>query len=230
MHPHVLQLEKDRFINSEPELYYFSNGLIDFSENQLTRDKLLEWKHMLDDLRWEAVSFSFYKKSFGTFIQNERFVLPLMALFLLFTLYTNLKKGLKLLLVIILGLVVLAPFYLIKIQIYILLFLLFFILMILDRQEGEFHKWPFLIFQSILSIVIVFHCYSFSLSHHNISSGTELQEKLNKLKGDGYAEIIIASENKYYLELIFESPLPFKIMAAKLKALSGLTYSALKLT
>jgi hypothetical protein len=84
--------------------------------------------------------------------------------------------------------------------------------MILDRQEGEFHKWPFLIFQSILSIVIVFHCYSFSLSHHNISSGTELQEKLNKLKGDGYAEIIIASENKYYLELIFESPLPFKIM------------------
>ena len=210
-HP-FLQLEKDRFINSEPELYYFSNGLIDFSENQLTRDQLLEWKHMLDDLRWEAVTFSFYKKSFGTFIQNERFVLTLMGLFLLFTLFTNLKKGLKLLLVIILGLVVLAPFFLIKIQIYILLFLLFFILMILDRQEGEFHKWPFLIFQSILSIVIVFHCYSFSLSHHNISSGTELQEKLNKLKGDGYAEIIIASENKYYLELIFESPLPFKIM------------------
>jgi hypothetical protein len=210
-HP-FLQLEKDRFINSEPELYYFSNGLIDFSENQLTQEKLIEWKQMLDDLRWEALSFSFYQKSVETFIQNERFVLALMGLFLLFTLFTNLKKGLKLFLVILLGLIVLAPFYLIKIQIYILLFLLFFTLMLLDREDGVFQKWPFLIFQSILSIVIVFHCYSFSLSHHNISSGTELQEKLNELKRNGFDEIIIAGENKYYLELIFESPLPFKIM------------------
>ncbi|QYH37989.1 hypothetical protein GYM62_03945 [Algoriphagus sp. NBT04N3] len=210
-HP-FLQLEKDRFINSEPELYYFSNGLIDFSENQLTRDQLLEWKHMLDDLRWEAVSFSFYKKSFGTFIQNERFVLTLMGLFLLFTLYTNLKKGLKLLLVMILGLVVLAPFYLIKIQIYILLFLLFFILMILDRQEGEFHKWPFLIFQSTLALLIIIHCYSFSQSHKNISSGRVLEEKLRELKNEGYDEIFFSGGNRYYLELVFESSLPFKIM------------------
>lgn len=210
-HP-ILQLEKDRFINSEPELYYFSNGLIDFSENHLTREKLLEWKHMLDDLRWESVSFSFYKKSFGTFIQNERFVLTLMGLFLLFTLYANLKKGLKLLLVMILGLVILAPFYLIKIQIYILLFLLFFILMILDRQDGKFHKWPYLFFQSTLSILIIFHCYSFSQSHKNISSGRVLQEKLRELNNEGYGEIFFSGGNRYYLELVFESSLPFKIM------------------
>lgn len=208
-HP-SLQLRKADLKEIEPELYYFSNGLIDFQSHPELSEKLPQWKEFLDSKRTELLSLDSVFIAFSTFVLHEHFLLGLMGLFLVFALRWNWKKAGLIFLVLIGVLIFATPFYLIKVQIYGIIFLFFFMNIFLSEPLVDLGKnlnWTFII---LLLIGIGFHFYSFLQSPKNLISADKLRIEIKNQSQSGQIYLIGKGEN--YRDLLFENPLPFKIL------------------
>ncbi len=208
-HP-VLQLHKEELKLSEPELYHFSNGLIDFQLDHNMREKLSQWKELLDQKRSELFDLEAVYKALSTFILYEHFLLGLFGLFMVFAFLWNSKKA-GIYLLVIFGILILSiPFYLLKVQIYVILFLFFFLGMVLNTPR-LLPVWSvFWIGIFLLSTAVGFHFYSFFRSSVNEIPAKKLSEELDALQGKG--QIYLIGKGAYYRELLFDYPLKFKIL------------------
>jgi len=208
-HP-SLQLHKDELKSTEPELYHFSNGLINFQLDHNMREKLPQWKELLDQKRLELFDLEAVFKALSTFILYEHFLLGIFGLFMVFAFLWNPKKA-GIYLLVTFGLLILStPFYLLKVQIYVILFLFFFLGMVLNTPR-LLPVWSvFWIGIFLLSTAVGFHFYSFFRSSVNEIPAKKLSEELDALQGKG--QIYLIGKGAYYRELLFDHPLRFKIL------------------
>lgn len=208
-HP-ALQLHKDDIKQIHPELYNFSNGLIDFQSHPELSEKLPQWKEFLDSKRTELLSLDSVFKALSTFVFHEHFLLGLMGLFLAFAVCWNWRKA-GLIFLMLSGVLILAtPFYLIKVQIYGIISLFFFMNIFLAEPHvkmGKYFNWTFIL---LLLVGIGFHFYSFIQSPKNLISADKLSVEIKNLSKAGQIYLIGKGEN--YRDLLFENPLPFKIL------------------
>ncbi|NVJ86793.1 MAG: hypothetical protein HWE15_10845 [Algoriphagus sp.] len=211
-HP-FLQLEKEYWKLEKPDLYYFSNGLQDFEQDRLDAKVLSSWKQDLDQARIPLISFSFYKKALFTYIEKEHFFIFLWIVLILYSIAINSWKSALVSFLIFAGFLVLAPFFLLKVQIYALAFLLFAFFMILIQNStipiSTFTNYSLL---TLLILAIGFHLISFFKSFENIPEDTEIQNQLTLLEKEEFERIFLIGEHKFYHELVFQNPLPFQIM------------------
>jgi len=59
---------KDDFKNEDPTLYYFANGLINFQQDELTIEKLENWKEKLNQDRLTLYLPNRLVQSFWTYL------------------------------------------------------------------------------------------------------------------------------------------------------------------
>ncbi|MBC6367508.1 hypothetical protein [Algoriphagus sp. AK58] len=208
-HP-ALQLHKEDLRESNPDLYFFSNGLIDFQKAPELAEKLLPWKEQLDQKRIQLLSPQSVWIALTTFILHEHFVIGLMLLFLAFGLFLDWKQiGL---LILLLGVLVIAasPFFLIKVQIYAILYLFFFMGVFLIPGSKNLSPLIAKGFFSVLIFFLLFHFYSFIRSKDNKISADQLSIELNQF-GQG-SQVYLIGKGEYYRDLLFDHPLRFKIL------------------
>jgi len=210
-HP-VLQLNKVDFKESEPELYFFSNGLIDFKKDQELSEKLLNWRDFLDEQRVSYLSFSFINQALYTYIEHEIYLISIIALFILFSFTWKIKKQFFLLSILVAIVLFLAPFYLIKVQIYVIVFLVYFLISFINSPTILDNPKYSAGFGVVLIAGIIFHFYSFTKSYENFPSTKNLELQITKLKEEGIDEIILIGSGEVYHDLIFQNPLPFKVL------------------
>ncbi|RAI85552.1 hypothetical protein [Algoriphagus yeomjeoni] len=210
-HP-VLQLNKEDLKESHSELYHYSNGLIDFHKNPDLEDKLNEWKTFLNSERSRQFSLSAVSTALYTYIEHENYLISIMLLFLAFT-FAWKNKAIVLVFVLLSCLMVmLSPFYLLKVQIYSIVFLLFF-LIALDQSSTA--SLPGILVKSgvtLLVLGICYHFYSFTQSSENFPSTENLEAQIDKLKASGIDQVVLVAAGEEYHELVFENPLPFQVL------------------
>ncbi|WP_026952163.1 hypothetical protein [Algoriphagus mannitolivorans] len=209
-HP-MLQLQKEYWMVEEPELYHFSNGLQDFQSGELGEKTLLDWKEKLDSSRYEFISPRYFIRSWVTFVRHEHFFLYLLATLLALVFLEKKKSMLWSLFSIFLGFWILAPFYLLKIQVFVLAF--FLILFLQFHWESPKVQTSIRIYKGIggmLILGIAWHLTSLFSSGKNIPENFEIREVLTELKG--VTEVYLIGENKWYHSLVFENPLPFRVL------------------
>ncbi|TFV97248.1 hypothetical protein E4S40_00910 [Algoriphagus kandeliae] len=211
-HP-FLQLEKEQWKIENPEIYHFSNGLQDFENDGLDEEKLEIWKRVLDEKRGELLNFNFYRKAFFTYIEHEHFFISLMIILILFSVWINPKNALLAFGLILLGFLVLVPYYLLKIQVYALAFFFFLVAIFLLQPQLSKEKRPIILraFQIALLGVLAFHTLGFFQSSKNIPDSKEIDRALTELKKEGFDRVIFVGENKWYHHLVFDNPIPFKV-------------------
>lgn len=164
----VLQLRKETYRESNPELYYFANGLMDFGREADLIPKMEIWKTQLNQERLEVISPSYLFKSLTYLIWNERYFCFLFFLLLAFSLVFQLKKSVLSIGVLLVIMVLLSPFFLLKIQVYVIIFLVFFSSLILF-DAGKKHPSKILIpILSLLPVLIIVHLYSIFTSEKNL--------------------------------------------------------------
>lgn len=208
-HP-VLQLQKDQFRDSNPDLYHFSNGLIDFHTHPELTDKLPDWKDLLDQKRADVVNLPGIKAALTTFIAHEHLLLGLFGLLLVFSFLIQ-PKWTILGLGGLLGVLVLAsPFVLIKVQVYGIIFLVAMICtpLIPSPKSPADTLINSLIFISIS--VLAYHVYSFTRSTENLIPGDDLRIDLAGLPPN--AQTYLIGKGDYYRDLLFDKPLPFQLL------------------
>lgn len=210
-HP-VLQLDKEAIKETHPELYYFANGLIDFQRDPGLLDNLKAWKLFLDQKRWEWISLDALWTSFATYVEHENFLIGLMLTFALFSFSINRKKTTLLLFGLLLFLAVLSPFYLLKVQIYALVMLLFMLLSFCFIKLKTVSKGTSAGFALVLTVGITVHFYSFFHSSINRIPAENLKEELDRLKQGGYHEVYLIGGGNLYSNLVFDHSGRFKIL------------------
>ncbi|SFB61477.1 hypothetical protein [Algoriphagus aquimarinus] len=210
-HP-VLQLHKQDFKDSHLELYHFSNGLIEFQNDSGLANKLEQWKVLLDQERSRQFTFSATLTALYTFIEHEVYLITIVLIFIAYTVSWKYKSQLIILVFLSTVLVVLSPFYLIKVQIYIIVFLLYFLISLI-LPHPDFSKELTLKGGALVLVLgICFHFYSYTKSSENIPSGQKLKSQLESLKAAGIEEVVLIAAGEVYHELVFENPLPFRVL------------------
>lgn len=210
-HP-SLQLHKDEFKSSDPDLYYFGNGLIDFNRDRTLPQKLPTWKKGLDQRRFSNLSTASLYNSLSIFLRHEHFFIGLFGFFLTFSFLLNWKKSLFMFLILLLGLILLSPFFLLKVQIFAIVFLLYFILCLvyLDSRIALKNVWS--VYIVLLSGAIIFHFISYFQSSKNIPPGNILTQEIERIQSEGIQEIYLIGSGNLYQEVLFNNPLRFKIL------------------
>lgn len=209
-HP-MLQLQKEYWSESDPELYHFSNGLQDFQSGELHEKTLLDWKEKLDSSRNGFISPGYFIRSWVTFVRHEHFFLFLISMLLVLVFLEKKKPMLWSLFWVFLGFWVLAPFYLLKIQVFVLSFFLILILQLYWASPKV--QAPIPIYQGIKALLILgiaWHLVSIFSSGKNIPENNEIREVLSEL--EGLSEVYLIGENKWYHSMVLENPLPFKVL------------------
>ncbi|WP_139316617.1 hypothetical protein [Algoriphagus marinus] len=210
-HP-VLQLNKDDFKEDDPSLYYFANGLIDFGTDDLSIKKLQDWKQLLDQKRVAYLSFESIVKSLYFFIIHERFFLLLIGSFFCFGIVKDWNLTLRL--TSFLSIVVLfsSPFFLLKVQIYVLVFIVFFCLFFIFSKNDTRNQSFNLIYFLFLISIVVYHVFSL-ISYSNIDSSTTKMEKLIlKANANNSGEVFLIASNVDYMKIIPGRPANFKLL------------------
>ncbi|TNF40786.1 MAG: hypothetical protein EP311_08385 [Cytophagales bacterium] len=211
-HP-MLQLEKEVWKEKDPSLFHFGNGLQDFQRDNLDPERLEAWKVKLDSSRPQLISPSFFRKALLTYIEKEHFFILLWVGLFLYLLSLRSWRLASLFVVVIGGMIILAPFFLLKVQIHSLGFLLLIGIVLLFQKENPPHSSRFHFGLGVLLIFgLLFHWFSFFKAKGNIPDSSQLQKQLSLLKEEGVEEIFFISENKFYRDFVFEKPLPFRIM------------------
>ncbi|OOG74572.1 hypothetical protein [Algoriphagus sp. A40] len=208
-HP-MLQLYKDEFKNADPDLYHFANGLMDFGRERDLVGKLEVWKSNLDARRTEKFSAEFLIHSLTFYLYHGRFFALLMAAFLLFAFAANRKRGLLALVLLILGLLFLAPFYLIKVQIYVLVFLVYFSFSLIHSDMELRIKVPLVTVFVFLSGLLMYHLSSFMQSFQNVMPGDPIRKELRSLYERGTRPVYLIEPGNVTGNLYFDRPLNFK--------------------
>lgn len=164
----VLQLRKETYRESNPELYYFANGLMDFGREPDLIPKMEIWKTQLNQERLGVISPSYLFKSLTYLIWNERYFCFLLFLFLAFSLIFQFKNAILSIGVLFTIMVLLSPFFLLKIQVYVIVFLVYFSSLIMF-DTGKKHAPKILIpALSVLPLLIIIHLYSIFTSKKNL--------------------------------------------------------------
>jgi len=209
----ILQLNKEYWKTVNPDLYYFANGLQDFSEPKLNADQLNQWNTELQNKRWEMISGTFFLKAIWNDIQDEHFLIGIGLIMLVYSLFIQIRLALLSLVLIFLGFIILSPFYLIKVQIFGLGFLLFFIIQMIyhDSSKKAIGRYSW-IFTPVLIIGILFHFRSFFKSYDNLPNKNFINQVISNIGPSSDQEIYLVVDNKYYLNEVFQNPLPFKIL------------------
>lgn len=209
----ILQLNKDFWKTVNPDLYYFANGLQDFSEHKLNADQLNQWNVELQNKRWGMISGTFFLKAIWNDIQDEHFLIGIGLIMVFFSLVIQFRLGLLSLALIFLGFIILSPFYLIKVQIFGLgiLFFLIIQLIYLDSSKKDFAGFS-RGFTAVLILGIIFHFRSFFKSYDNLPNKDLLNQVISNIGSSSDQEIYLVVDNKYYLNEVFQNPLPFKIL------------------
>lgn len=209
----ILQLNKDYWKTVNPDLYYFANGIQDFSEHKLNADQLNQWNVELQNKRWGMVSGTFFLKALWTYIKHEHFLLGIGLIMLVYSLLIQFRMALTSLVLIFLGSIILSPFYLIKVQIFGLgiLFFLIIQLIYLDSSKKDFGGFS-RGFTAVLILGIMFHFRSFLKSYDNLPPKDFLGNAISKVVKAGDQELYLVLENKYYLNEVFQKPLQFKLL------------------
>ena len=211
-HP-MLQLHKEHWEEKEQELFHFSNGLQDFTAGNLEEKQLLEWKDLLDSSRSELLSPEFFLQAWVSFVQHEHFFLFLLVASLFLTILSRDNAVNWSLILIFLGLNFLIPFYLLKIQVFALVFFLMITLVLIsDGGVSKVQPNIYHVMSGILILGIAWHMVSIFSSEKNIPDNNEIKETLSELHGQGLSDIYLIGESKWYHSLVFENPLPFKVL------------------
>ncbi len=210
-HP-TLQLNKEVFRGKNPELYFFSNGMIDFRSDAKLVEKLPIWKMELDKMRWDWIGPDAVVKSFWTYVQHEHFLLALMAVFFAFSLLVDWRKAFVIAAVLAFGMLALSPFFLIKVQIYALVFLIFMLMSFCFFSIRFHRRGAYLLFISVLVVGIAFHFYAFFHSAVNWVPVDNLKSMLDRLRQDGYEEVFLVGPSNLYSDLLFEPTPGFKVL------------------
>lgn len=209
----ILQLNKDYWKAANPDLYYFANGLQDFSVPKLSAGQLNKWNIELQNKRWVLISGTFFLKAIWNDIQDEHFLIGIGLIMLFFSLAIHFRLALLSLALIFFGFLLLSPYYLIKVQIFGLGFLLFFIIQMIyhDSSKKAFGGYSW-IFTPVLIFGILFHFRSFFKSNDNLPNKDFLNQVISNIGSFSDQEVYLVVDNKYYLNEVFQNPLPFKIL------------------
>lgn len=208
-HP-MLQLYKDEFKDVDPDLYHFANGLMDFERERDLVGKLEVWKSKLDDRGTEKYSAEFLIYSFTFFLYNERFFAVLMAVFLLFAIAANRERALLALALLMLGLLFLAPFYLLKVQIYALVFLIYFSFSLIHSDNELKMKIPLVAVFVFLSVILLYHLNSFMQSFQNLIPGDPIRKELRSLSEMGTGPVYLIESGNVTGNFYFDRKLNFR--------------------
>ncbi|PZX49782.1 hypothetical protein LV84_04174 [Algoriphagus ratkowskyi] len=211
-HP-VLQLMKDGFKNEDPNLYFFANGLIDFQRDELSVEKMETWKVSLDQARFPLYQPTWIIQSFRTFLEHERFFIALISFFLIFGTFIFRTKVIYLALTLFFIALVLSPFYLLKVQIYAILFLTLISACFLLPEKSFLSNTKIIYPISIILILLLgVHFTSFFKSKANLVSSRSLDENLLNLRNDGYERIYLIGAGSILREYRFAKNIPFKLL------------------
>ena len=211
-HP-ILQLRKDDFKEPDPSLYHFANGLIDYQKDDLTIKKLSLWKEKLDSVQLELYHPTWLGKSFWNDLEDEWFLIGLMFTFLFFTIFLFRWKAIFLFSSLFLIALILSPFFLLKVQVYAILFLTFFSANFLIPKNNYRVNLKLLFPIALLLIFgILNHFKSFFESKANLISSEILNEKLLELQQQGFERIYLIGSGEILRDYRFEKKLPFKIL------------------
>jgi hypothetical protein len=157
----ILQLRKDAFQERFPDLYSFANGLMDFNRQTDLLEKMETWKHLLDKERFISLSPSFFLEAMTYFVLHERYFCFLMGLLLSFSFINHFRFTLNSLVILLGIMILLSPFFLLKIQIYLTILLVFFVVFLLSNLHLTLKKAVFFPFFTLLLGSASFHSYSF---------------------------------------------------------------------
>jgi hypothetical protein len=206
----VLHLTKANFKNENPDLYFFSNGLIDFQRDSLTIEKLQDWKARLNQDRLSLYQPQYLHKSFWNYLEHHWYFIGIMGLFLVFSYVLFRGKAIYLFLILLAIATMLSPFFLLKIQIYAILFLTFFIccLMILDQNSIPNRKWLLAFSFSLMSLILV-HIFSFFQGTVNLTPSDLLEKNLNILNEQGLEHMYLIGSGEIVSDFMFVDRLPF---------------------
>ncbi|MBN7817539.1 hypothetical protein [Algoriphagus pacificus] len=204
-HP-VLQLHQEELSDINPDLVHFSNGLMDFQVDQLSNEKLEQWKNYLDENQNLMLSFSSFWKALTYFILNERFLLVITFLFLFFAALNDWKSTIKTLLIFVVLLIGMLPFFLLKVQVYSILGLVFMLWMTLSLKESKQSKFYAQVFLPLLLIVLAYHSFTFLNSKQET---VKLPDTLLETKVD---EVFIITQNHHYKSSLTQLGPKFKLL------------------
>jgi MFS family permease len=209
----ILQLMKDDFRNEDPALYYFANGLIDFQQDELTIEKLANWKERLNQDRLKLYLPNRLVQSFRTYLEYEWFFIGFILTFLLFSIFLFRWKAIFLLSTLFIITLILSPYYLLKVQVYAILFLTFFSACLVF-PVGSFRRnlKPLYAIAFAITIGIGIHFKSFLEKKANLTSPEILSEKLMELKLMGYERIYLIGAEANLRDYKCAKTIPFKIL------------------
>lgn len=209
----VLHLKKDIFKDDYPDLYYFANGLIDFHRDGLSTEKLVTWNKRLGQERLSLYHPNYLLKSFWTYLEHQWFFMALLFIFFLFSFLLFRIKSFYLFLALLLITAILSPFYLLKFQIYVILFLTFFSACLLAREStSPLNQNWFTSLSVLIFFGILIHINSFFASKNNLVSSEILAINLRNLKQEGYQRIYLIGSGEIIREYRFAKSLPFKFL------------------
>jgi hypothetical protein len=208
-HP-MLQLYLNEYKESEPELFYFANGLIDFERDADLVNKLEIWKVQLDGKRAEKLSADFLIRSLTYYLYHGRFFAVLMAAFVFFAFVLRGKQAAQILALLTFGLVLLSPFYLIKVQIYVLVFLVYFSSCLIISKERANKRVALIAVFVLVSAILAYHLYALTQSVQNVIPGDTIRQQLHDFHEEGIEEVYWVGAGTAYGEFYFDRPLNFK--------------------
>lgn len=210
-HP-MLQLYKDEYKVSDPDLYHFANGLMDFKRDSELLEDLKVWKEKLDEMRSEKFGAEFLLHSFTFYLRHGRFLTVLMAVFVFFAFVSNWRWGFQVSALLVLGMLVLSPFYLIKVQIYGLVFLVYFSFCLVHSGGGQKMKIHLFSVLGVLFPMLVYHFYSNTRNSQNRQSSDLVMQQILEIKEEGIEEVYLIGSGDTFGGLSFYNPLNFKKM------------------
>ncbi|GAA0880899.1 hypothetical protein GCM10009119_38690 [Algoriphagus jejuensis] len=208
-HP-MLQLYKDEYRVTDPDLYHFANGLMDFGRDNELDGNLESWKSKLDEQRGVKFGVGFLASNLTTYINHERFFIGLMGLFVAFSLFLHWKLAMRFFLVLGMIVLLLSPFFLLKIQIYALVFLAYFSSSLSQTRSERFSRVPMVGIMFTLLLAMANHLYSYTKSSQNRRPDKNLNVQITSIQEQGHREVYLIGAGNLYTDLLFQKPLPFK--------------------
>ena len=172
----MLQLRKEAYQESFPDLFSFANGLMDFNRQPELLEKMEDWEQLLDKERFTSLSPSFFIKALTHLIMHERYFCFLLVLLLVFSFIHDFRLALRSLTVLLGIMVLLSPFFLLKIQVYLTLLLVFFVVVLLGDQNVTLKKAIYIPFFTLLFGSAFLHTYSFLKSDNRSLNAEERQQ------------------------------------------------------
>jgi hypothetical protein len=204
---------KDDFKNEDPSLYYFANGLINYQKDDLNFVKLSEWEEKLDRYRFELYNPTRLVQSFWTYLEHEWFFIGFMSTFILFASLIFRSKVIFLFFLLFLIALILSPFYLLKVQVYAILFLTLFSACFVI-PKNSFRGNPKLLYLLVFFLIsgLLIHFKAFFESKANLISSEVLVNRIIDLKQAGYERIYLIGSGEILRDFRFTEKLPFKVL------------------